>query len=231
MTQYAQLNATTTIQGEPGKSRMFRLPVMNPGTFHISATGYTQPLNALAVPAGAATHKAGGVAAIGGPARITPVNRAGAGIGQIGIAPVGPGGPGGPGGSPVSYPVSLDLFHGDVLVASGAPPALQEVTANNDNAWRVRVNFASDTQPGDNVDVLMPYTSTLPILTRRVPLDFLQQGFDNNWNGRNYISIFLESGHSVSVSIRKSRPIITSPIWTIRSLQVTLRTSWMCPMK
>jgi hypothetical protein len=145
MTQYAQLHANTTIQAEPGKSRMFRLPVMNPGTFHISATGSTLPLSALAVPAVSAPPKVGGVAAIGGPAGITPLTGVAGGIGKIGIAPVGPGdpgGPGGPGGGPVSYPVSLDLFHGDVLVASGAPPASQQVTAANDDTWRVRVNFA-----------------------------------------------------------------------------------------
>jgi hypothetical protein len=37
------------------------------------------------------------------------------------------------------------------------------------------------------------FPSMLPILTRRIPLDFFQQGFDDNWNGRGYISIEFEN--------------------------------------
>ena len=241
MVQYAPRDLTASTKSVPGTSRMYRLPTMMPGEFHITATGYSAPVITAAMvdttaigqtatgtvavaelrntaeaaaapapastPAAAPTAPAGtvvaGAASAGAapPAKIAlAVNQTGldTGLGQqIGINPIGPGGPGGPGGPiiPPSYPVSLDIFHGDQLVVSGAPPPIQQALDDNDGTWRVRVNYAAQSQPTDTIQFsLMPYTSTLPLLTRRIPLWFLQQGFDNNWNGRNYISIAFEDG-------------------------------------
>lgn len=208
MTEYAELTVTTLIPAEPGQSRMFRLPVMNPGLFHITATGYMLPHVALAETSATPATNLGGLLANGNPTQMAPYlardNGIGGtiGLGGVNLPPGWPGGPTGPTGPviPPPYTVLLDLFHGDELVASGAPPALQHVTAMFDDTWKVRVNFPANAQPTDNVRLtLMPYTSTLPILTRRIPLDFLQQGFDNNWNGRNYISIAFENS---TLSIR-----------------------------
>jgi phospholipase C len=37
--------------------------------------------------------------------------------------------------------------------------------------------------------IQMNFPSVLPILTRRIPMSFFQQGFADNWNGRNYVSV------------------------------------------
>ena len=207
MTQYAPLDLSGSIPPEPGQARLYRLPTMNPGLFHLSCTwlparqgpvpatgaplppGITSPVTVGPLPHGIS---APGV--IRRLSSVAPHIAVGANIGDPGgIGTVGPGGPvGGPTG-PTAAPVLLDLYHGGVLVESSATLAPQTVTAANDDSWSVRVHFPSEAQPNDIFGVsLMPYTSTLPILTRRIPLDFIQQGFDNNWNGRNYISIVFE---------------------------------------
>jgi phospholipase C len=194
MVQYAELNLKTSTNAVPGTSAMYRLPTMMPGVFHITATGHQLPhfvaraaapassLPALATPPVSIALARPGDGAAGG-----------LGGGVINVGPIGPGGPGGP-IIPPPYTVLLDIFHGDELVASGAPPPIQECLSADDDTFRVRVNYPANSQPTDTIQFnLMPYTSTLPLLTRRIPLWFLQKGFNNNWNGRNYISIAFEN--------------------------------------
>lgn len=40
MVQYAELALNTSTRAVPGTSAMYRLPVMMPGVFHITATGH-----------------------------------------------------------------------------------------------------------------------------------------------------------------------------------------------
>jgi phospholipase C len=193
MVQYAELNLKTSTNAVPGTSAMYRLPTMMPGVFHITATGYQLP-HFIARVAGPGTRVSGSVTPSVSFALARPVDGAAGGLGGlINVGPIGPGGPGGP-IIPPPYTVLLDIFHGDELVASGAPPPIQECLSADDDTWRVRVNYPANSQPTDTIQFnLMPYTSTLPLLTRRIPLWFLQQGFNNNWNGRNYISIAFEN--------------------------------------
>ena len=191
MTDYASRDLNTSTNPVPGTSRMYRLPTMTPGVFHLTATGHSLPGNARVLADTKAADATRGSAGIGG------INTTG--TLEIGNNPGNPGNPGGP-VIPPPYTVSLDLFHGDQLVASGAPPPLQQVVSAFDDAWRVRVNYTAQSQPADTIQFdLMPYPSTLPLLTRRIPLWFLQQGFDNNWNGRQYISLVFEDS---TLSIR-----------------------------
>jgi len=199
--QYAELDLSTSTRAVPGTSATYRLPVMMPGVFHITATGH--PLVHFV-----ARDLRPGTSATGSAKPTVHVALARPGDGNSGVPGgteinVGPIGPGGPPGGPVippPYSLLLDIFHGDELVASGAPPPIQECLAAGDDTWRVRVNYPANSQPTDTVQFnLMPYTSTLPLLTRRIPLWFLQQGFNNNWNGRNYISVAFENN---TVSIR-----------------------------
>ena len=86
----------------------------------------------------------------------------------------------------------MDLFHGDNIVASGSNGLpIQHTPSEGDSTWRLRLQLGPGSPAGTYTFTitLMPFPSMLPILTRRIPLDFYQQGFDNNWNGRNYISI------------------------------------------
>jgi hypothetical protein len=202
LTQYAALNVNTVLPADPGQSRMFRLPTINPGQFVIQATGYSLAENiADRAVAGNSASVLAPVAGDGSTAR--PQRTAvdgniggvqGAGAGGVNAPPGGPTGPTGP-VFPPPYPVSIDLFHGETLVVSSAAPILQQAATPFDDTWRARINFPSNAQPTDTIRIaLSPYTGTLPIQTRRIPLSFLQQGFDNNWNGRNYISIYFEDG-------------------------------------
>jgi hypothetical protein len=200
VTQYAQRNLTASTKCVPGTSQTFRLPIMNPGEFHIMASDFSAPSSSAetlsrAAP-GVRTPAVAGVAGHDNQININPVGP------DLPVNPIGPTLPVNPNLPivltgpivPGPYPVSLDIFHGDQLVASGAPPPIQQCQAFSDDTWRVRVNYAAQSQATDTIRFdLMPYTSTLPVLTRRIPLDFLQQGFDNNWNGRKYISLAFEN--------------------------------------
>jgi phospholipase C len=194
MVQYAELNLTTSTKAVPGTSAMYRLPTMMPGVFHITATGYQLP-HFIARVANPGSALPGGPKPAVSIALARPVDGTGINL-NGGLIGVGPGGPGGSTGPiiPPPYTLLLDIFHGDELVASGAPPPIQQCLAAGDDTWRVRVNYPANSQTTDTIQFnLMPYTSTLPLLTRRIPLWFLQQGFNNNWNGRNYISIAFEN--------------------------------------
>ena len=110
--------------------------------------------------------------------------------------PVNPGGGGGGGGAAV-VDLKMDLYHGDQLVASGTNTLpLQLTQSDGDPSWKVQLQLAQGAPAGTysyNV-FLDPFPSMYPLLTRRIPLAFLQEGFDNNWNGRNYISLEFEGG-------------------------------------
>lgn len=84
-----------------------------------------------------------------------------------------------------------ELYHGETLVASSPdyqPMSPRATFPEADDTWRLRLRLAKTTAKR-LYTLTLKYPSTLPILNRRIPLDFFQQGFDNNWNGRNYVTI------------------------------------------
>jgi len=91
----------------------------------------------------------------------------------------------------------MDLYHGDHLVVSGFNNLpLQQTPSDGDSTWKVQLQLAPGAPAGSfsyNVS-LNPFPSLYPLLTRRIPLAFFQQGFDNNWNDRKYISLEFEAG-------------------------------------
>lgn len=83
------------------------------------------------------------------------------------------------------------LYHGQTLVTSSLnyePIPPQATLPEADDTWRLRLTLDKASAPRVYTFTLN-YPSMLPILTRRIPLDFFQQGFDSNWNGRDYITI------------------------------------------
>ena len=193
MPQYAYLTPSTVLEFSAGDVQMYRLPTMTPGEFHLFATqlGIVPP-------------QQGGPGAQGQPTVPTPLLRTvstgirGGGI-QVGPAIFAPpGGGGGGGGTNVAVvDLKMDLYHGNQLVASANNwLPVQLTSSDGDSSWRVRLQLAPGAPAGSysfNVQ-LNPYPSNFPILTRRIPLAFLQQGFDNNWKGRNYVTAELNSG-------------------------------------
>jgi phospholipase C len=195
MTEFALRNASTNITLRPGQVRSYRLPVMSPGEFHIAVTSI-QPIpvppkpHPMGTPHAAGGHQ-GGIGVNG--SVVVPVD-----LGPLtgGVSP-----PVGSGTGAVAQAQSgdllIDLFHGDSLVATGIGflPIQQNIWMG-DGTWRVRFQMAQGTTDGDypwRID-LMPYTSMLPIQTRRIPLEFFQDFLDLMWNGNDYVRVALEGG-------------------------------------
>ena len=209
MSQYAYLSPSVEIQLSPGDVQIYRLPMMMPGEFHL----YCHQLGVLTQP----PVQPGGPGGLGFPGQpggsgfpgqpgsgVTPLLRIAGGTGSraglgsgIRVGPALPVNPGGGGGGAAVVGLKMDLYHGDQLVASGTNTLpLQLTQADGDPSWKVQLQLAQGAPAGTysyNV-FLDPFPSMYPLLTRRIPLAFFQQGFDNNWNGRNYISIEFEGG-------------------------------------
>jgi phospholipase C len=91
----------------------------------------------------------------------------------------------------------MELLHGDDVVQTGQILAPQLTSALGDSTWRLRLHLAPNTPDiPDNLTypftIKVTYTSVLPVLTRRIPLDAFQQGFDKNWNGHDYVHASIE---------------------------------------
>ena len=197
--QYAYLTPSTVITLPTGVVQMYRLPTMMPGPFHL----YARQVGVFVPPP-----ERPALGAPVGPVLGTPVMsmiRSGAGGITIGgglseappFPPLGGGGGAGGGGFGTVANLKMDLYHGDLLVVSGVNNLpLQQNISDGDDTWRVQLQVEEGAPEGTysfNV-TLNPYPSDFPQLTRRVPLAFLQQGFDNNWKGRNYISLAFVDG-------------------------------------
>ncbi len=197
MTEYAYLSPSTVLQFSPGDVQMYRLPTMMPGEFHL----YAQQQGVLTQP----PVQPGSPGVPGQPGQpTTPVLRIAGGGGirgalggiRVGPAfPVNPGGGGGGGQTVVG--LQMALYHGDQLLASGVNNLPLQLTASDgDSTWKVQLQLAQGAPAGTySYNVLLdPFPSMFPLLTRRIPLAFFQQGFDNNWNGRNYVSAEFDQG-------------------------------------
>lgn len=190
--KYAYLTPSTVITLATGVVQMYRLPTMMPGLFHlyshqvgVSTFLPTQPSSS--VPGGP----------ILGPVVMRMIRSGASGLttahGPVEVPPFPPLGGGGGGGTVgIIANLKMDLYHGDELIVSGANTLpLQENISDGDDTWRVQLQIdagAPEATYAFNV-ILNPYPSDFPQLTRRIPLAFLQQGFDNNWKGRRYISL------------------------------------------
>jgi phospholipase C len=199
VTQYAYRTQQTSITLAPGDVQMYRLPTMMPGDFHLSV--YRNVVPPPVQPGqpgspGAPVQPPNQPAAILRP--MPAIVDVAGGLASTGFVLAQPDDPGSPGTvTPPPQPEDLvmDLFHGDQIVASGSNGLpLQHTLSNGDDTWRLRLQLGPGSPAGNySFTINLMFPSMLPILTRRIPLDFFQQGFDDNWNGRNYISITFEN--------------------------------------
>lgn len=209
MPEYAYLSASTIITMSPGDVQMYRLPTMTPGEFHLYSIqqDVQQLLPPPTTPPQTSPLGTGGSPIQPVTAARTVQTGAGASAGGLRVGPAlqAPPGGGGGGGGGLAAPVNLmmDLFHGTQLVASAVNSLPVEiVVSDGDSTWRVRLQIQQGAPAGSysfNV-FLNPFPSNFPVLTRRIPLAFFQQGFDNNWKGRNYVTAEFENGQ-LTVSI------------------------------
>jgi phospholipase C len=95
--------------------------------------------------------------------------------------------------------ILTDLFHGDQLVQSTFGLILQATPSEGDSTWRLRLQLAPGSPAGETYkyEIEVQYPSILPILTRRIPLGFFNQGFHDNWNGRNYVYVNINANKAV----------------------------------
>jgi phospholipase C len=173
MAQYASRILSTDIDMVPGEVKTFRLPTMTPGAFIVQSTALPFALSTPQLAGVPHLHDSGG-GVLGNPG----------GSGGVLGNPDGPGGPGGPLGNPGV--LLLELLHGDQVVQSGQTLVPQSTPSSSDPAWRLQLAPGTPDQTYP-FKVTVNFSSLLPILTRRIPLDAFQQGFDKNWNGHNYV--------------------------------------------
>lgn len=118
---YAQLSASSVVSVEPGQSRLYRLPVMNPGQFLVQAEGHRLAAGAqFAQAPDAAAQPTANVQPTSAAAKPDLANIGGTLGGEPGIGNAPPGGPTNP-IIPPPYPINLELFHGDAPLATRAP--------------------------------------------------------------------------------------------------------------
>lgn len=92
--------------------------------------------------------------------------------------------------------LELELTHSEHLSQSGENRILAE-SLWHDDLWRLRIRRVSQNGGRDEIDaegrlgyyIDALYPSQLPILERRIPTSFFQDGFAQNWNRQNYIRV------------------------------------------
>ena len=95
----------------------------------------------------------------------------------------------------------MELLHGGQVVGSSLDSIVAQTPSEGDDTWELRVSLdpAATTTPA-RYEISLQYPSMLPLLTCRVPLSYLQYGFNENWNGRNYLFATLEgSGFTLQI--------------------------------
>jgi phospholipase C len=173
---------------DPGDALHFALPPMTPGTLLIKAEwiriGQTdQPGDHPGTRPGRVRNiDWGRLRNLTEPTRTVPAWRASArrppqGAFDPGSLPPEVGGDSGPPGE-----ITFELFYGDQLVQKKeGHPILFEVPASA--VYSLRISRAPDPN-GERrrYRIDAQYPSVLPQVDRRIPMAFLQQGFDRNWN-------------------------------------------------
>jgi phospholipase C len=94
------------------------------------------------------------------------------------------------------------LLHGDETITNVSFP--MQTGPSPDDTWRIRVTLAASPQlvsdSENTIVIALTYTSLYPILTRSIPIAFLQQTFEEDWNTHNYIAAQMIDGY-VSVVV------------------------------
>jgi phospholipase C len=97
----------------------------------------------------------------------------------------------------------MELLHGGQVVGSSLDSILAQTPSEGDDTWELRVSLdpAATTTPA-RYEISLQYPSMLPLLSRRVPLSYLQYGFNENWNGRSYLFATLSTSPPACRSAR-----------------------------
>ncbi|MEU6324736.1 alkaline phosphatase family protein [Streptomyces sp. NPDC047009] len=90
----------------------------------------------------------------------------------------------------------MELLHGGQVVGSDRNTVLVQTPSEGDDTWELRVTLDPHaTMSPARYVITVQYPSMLPMLTRRIPLTYLQNGFNENWNGRDYLFATLEGSN------------------------------------
>lgn len=94
--------------------------------------------------------------------------------------------------------LTLELLRGGQVVDS-QPNHIHHVTPNAGDIWTLRVTRRVDgSLDRRRYRVEAQYPSSLPIETRRVPLQFFRRGFEENWNSNPYLEWAYLQGNVLS---------------------------------
>jgi phospholipase C len=207
MTQYAFRHQSASIQITPGQILTYRLPTTSPGYVVIKATRWSGP---QPPPKPGTDPQPPGAGSGAGISPDMPGGGRPQGIGpmpHVRPAPIGI--PIGPAIPPNIQPtvsaqpgdLIIEIMQGEQVAQTGSfaesGTLVQNAPSDGDSTWRVRFHLADGSPQGEtyiyNLDV--GWSSLLPILTKRIPLAFFQQGFDDNWNNRKYIYVTIDGNY------------------------------------
>ncbi len=97
------------------------------------------------------------------------------------------------GGVGAATDLTLELYYGDQLAQRKEHGAnVFYPVGGSDGVWTLKITRASDgSVERRRYRIDAQYPSVLPLLPRRIPLQFLRSGFDQNWNdGHQYLEAF-----------------------------------------
>jgi phospholipase C len=88
--------------------------------------------------------------------------------------------------------ITFELFHGDQLVQKKVGQNIFFNVPASGHAYSLRISRAPDPNGARRrYRIDAQYSSVLPQVNRRIPMAFLQQGFDRNWNtDQSYLEMF-----------------------------------------
>ncbi len=183
MVQYTRRTRSASFDLDPGETRVYRLPPMTREMLVMDATVLV-PLP----PGPPRTRRAASAAPLGGLGGLA---------GGGGLA-IDPGNGGGAGGLTKATDITVELLLGEGVLATDANHIFHQIPGSSEQYF-VRVTRREEGSSAQRYALQVNYPTVLPILDRRIPLEFFRQGFDRNWNDHPYVKSFRVHGDRATV--------------------------------
>ncbi|MGK3992379.1 phospholipase C [Sorangium sp. So ce1024] len=103
------------------------------------------------------------------------------------------------GGRTKATDITVELLLGEQALGTHANHLFVQVPGTSEQYF-LRVTRRAESSGSRRYSLEVNYPSILPILERRIPLAFFQQGFDENWNNHPYVTSFRVHGDRATVN-------------------------------